>query len=460
MTDYNKYVDVFLGCDDIDLPEPEGIAAAWHFIKGLCGNTHPGATLPFGRMSCCCYSGGYSAGYGNNRVNCGGKISKLYDGNKCRGFSHLHLSGIGFIGKFYNYAVTSPFYGELSGAFLPRDMKNEHAKLGLYGTTVICAEGEVECNVTVTEYNALHRYRFGRDGGRIAVDFSNDGLYRESSNAYGLSERSELCRVSDSEACAAVVMQGIRLYIYVRCSVSGKCKLWRENGTDCGDTLVLPRTEERFGAVFDISDEKADITLSVSAKSMEHARGCVLGEALSFDEAAAAAYGRWNAALGKIEIEADERTKRLFYSNLYHSFIKPSDRSGEGLFGSEGGFAVDYNTLWDQYKTHLPLVFTFFSEMRKKTLETFLAVERYAGLLPHNLMLDANVNIEVQQARALAQHVIADAYFRAAECGGDIDSIPSGELIAAAVRDIYREDYKDFTENGCCSRATHQLDMA
>lgn len=460
MTDYNQYADVFLGCSDIDLPEPEGVAASWHFIKALCGNTHPGAVLPFGRMSCCCYSGGYSSGYGNNRVNCGGKIDKLFDSNKCKGFSHLHLSGIGFIGKFYNYAVTSPFYGDIGRAFLPRNMKNEHAKPGLYGTTIICGEGDIVCNITVTEYNALHTYRFSAEEGRIAVDFSNDGLYRESGNAYGLSEQSKICCVSGSEAGAAVIMQGIRLYIYVYCRGSAECKLWRENGESCGNTLEFERTEERYGAVFDIKGSKAEIILAISAKSFEHARECVLGEILSFENAATAAYDKWNTALGKIEIEADERTKRMFYSNLYHSFIKPSDRSGEDLFGSDGGFAVDYNTLWDQYKTHLPLVFTFFSEMRKKTLKTFLAVERYAVLLPHNLMLDANINIEVQQARTLAQHVIADAYFRAAKNDGNIDSIPASEIISASVRDIFRSDYKDFTENGHCARATHQLDMA
>lgn len=460
MTDYNKYVDVFMGCSDIDLPKPEGVAATWHFIKALCGNTHPGAVLPFGRMSCCCYSGGYSAGYGSNRVNCGGKIDKLFDSNKCKGFSHLHLSGIGFIGKFYNYAVTSPFYGDIGRAFLPRNMKNEHAKPGLYGTTIICDEGDIDCNVTVTEYNALHTYRFDSEGGRIAVDFSNDGLYRESGNAYGLSDHSELFRMSESEAGASVIMQGIKLYIYIRCSHAGTCSLWRGNGESCGITLDLERTEERFGAVFDIRGRKAEITLAVSAKSFDDARECVLDETLSFDEASAAAYEKWNDALGKIEIEADERTKRIFYSNLYHSFVKPSDRSGESLFGSDGGFAVDYNTLWDQYKTHLPLVFTFFSDMRKKTLETFLAVERYSGLLPHNLMLDANINIEVQQARTLAQHVIADAYFRAEKNGVVIDSIPAAEIISTSVRDIFRSDYVDFTVNGHCARATHQLDMA
>ena len=41
-----SYVNVFQGSGAIDLPQPQGIAASWHFIKALCGNTHPGAVLP------------------------------------------------------------------------------------------------------------------------------------------------------------------------------------------------------------------------------------------------------------------------------------------------------------------------------------------------------------------------------------------------------------------------------
>ena len=39
MRDYCKYVNVFQGCGEIDLPKPEGIAARWFFIKAGCGNT-------------------------------------------------------------------------------------------------------------------------------------------------------------------------------------------------------------------------------------------------------------------------------------------------------------------------------------------------------------------------------------------------------------------------------------
>ena len=69
MKDYTRFVNVFQGCDEIALPTPQGIAATWELIKGLCGNNTPGAALPFGRLTACCYSGGYSSGYGRLRSN-------------------------------------------------------------------------------------------------------------------------------------------------------------------------------------------------------------------------------------------------------------------------------------------------------------------------------------------------------------------------------------------------------
>lgn len=69
---YEQYVDVFYGSGAVKLPKPEGIAATWFFLNGQCGNTYPHASLPFGKMSCGLYTGGYPTGYGNHMVNYGG----------------------------------------------------------------------------------------------------------------------------------------------------------------------------------------------------------------------------------------------------------------------------------------------------------------------------------------------------------------------------------------------------
>ena len=158
MNDYCRYVDVFQGVDEIDLPKPEGIAAAWRLIKGRCGNNTPAAALPFGRLTAGCYSGGYSSGYGRLMYNTHGEIPKLYDRNKFKGISHLQNDGTGDIDTFYNYAVLSPFVGGLPGSAEPRDFDRERGCPGYYA----CRDSlsGAECDVTVTPRVALHRITF------------------------------------------------------------------------------------------------------------------------------------------------------------------------------------------------------------------------------------------------------------------------------------------------------------
>ena len=51
MRDYCGLVDVFYGNGEVDHFAGKGLASKWFYIKALCGNTIPHATLPFGKMS-------------------------------------------------------------------------------------------------------------------------------------------------------------------------------------------------------------------------------------------------------------------------------------------------------------------------------------------------------------------------------------------------------------------------
>lgn len=109
MKDFTKYVDCFYGNGETDRFFTEGLASKWFYIKAQCGNTIPHATLPFGKMSVGAYSGGYPSGYGTHYPNSCGGIEKLSDVMTARGFSHIHHSGVGGIGFYYNYAIVTPF---------------------------------------------------------------------------------------------------------------------------------------------------------------------------------------------------------------------------------------------------------------------------------------------------------------------------------------------------------------
>ena len=91
------HVDPFIGSAATDLPTPPGLAETWWWPKPQVGNTHPGATFPFGMVSACAYSGAYPTGYGRYQLNTEGVPTELYDRQLASGFTHFQQSGTGAI---------------------------------------------------------------------------------------------------------------------------------------------------------------------------------------------------------------------------------------------------------------------------------------------------------------------------------------------------------------------------
>ena len=80
----------------------------------------------------------------------------------------------------------------------------------------------------------------------------------------------------------------------------------------------------------------------------------------SFDQIAEQTRQTWQAYLSRIRITGGtDDQQEIFYSNLYHSLIKPVDCTDESPFWEEDGpFYFDFATMWDMYKTQLPLILT------------------------------------------------------------------------------------------------------
>ena len=317
MKDYCAYVNVFQGCDEVELPAPQGVAANWKFIKGLCGNNTPASSLPFGKLNAGCYSGGYSSGYGSLMKNTHGAINKLFDKNKFRGISHLQNDGTGDISVFYNYAVVSPFFEDISKAADARDFYDEQARPGWYS----CRDSltNAVCEVTVTHNAALHRVTFGEKEGRISVDFSNDGLYESDESLHSAAGKAELIIISENEAEVCAELHGIPVYFYIKAEgAKGSLKLWADYLETDEKSISLPENH-KFGVVFD-AQKQVTITLGISPKSSEIARSDVKENSYDFNTAKRMAYDEWNAALSAVDAEFDdEKDYEIFYSNLYQA---------------------------------------------------------------------------------------------------------------------------------------------
>ena len=423
-----EYVNVFHGNGEIT-PEPEGIAKKWYFIKAGTGNTSPAATVPFGAMSAAPYSGGYPTGYGNHLVNTHSRPAKFSEGEKLIGFAHLQQSGTGTIGYYYNYALTVPFY---PSSPYRREILDEKGAPGYYS----CILEDIQCELTSSKRTAFHRYTFGKESGKVKIDFSNNGLSLPGSEKEGVFDLT-VTKIGESAVTASAVIEGVRIYFAVR-----------------GDgSLEINKNE----AVFSSFGKCCNIALSISLIDEENALSLlpekVTGEI--FDYAKKEADEKWEEALSHFLIETeDEKIKRIFYSNLYHSLVKPCDFTGDSfVYDKEKPFMTDFATLWDMYKTALPLILMSYRETGEKIAETLLSFCDALGEIPNSIGLSSKFMEHSTQARTLGAYVLMTAYHYKIK-------IDPHRMVKAIHRDIFADNKKDFTLLGKCQSNTFMLDMA
>lgn len=432
--DLCHYADVFYGNGETNRFFDDGLASRWVYIKALCGNTTPHATLPFGKMSVGAFSGGYPTGYGTHYPNSCGGIRKLGDEHRVLGFSHLHQSGTGGIRYYYNYALVTPFYGELSTIKEGRIPQNETARPGYYGTTL----EDISCELTVDGGVALHRYTFGRDGGRVAVDFSNDGLSKVfGPRFYGEVTDPHIEAVGKDEVIFSGAFSGIRLYFCAK----AECE--------------APRMELRpsYHAVWDFEGNTLLLRVAYSTVSAERARTAVRASTVLFEKAAERAYESWNEHLSVFRLDTDdEALKTKFYSNLYHSLVKPCDMTGERVLGVTGDTVTDFATFWDQYKTALPMIYLCYPDMGEKIVKGIVNISRTLGKLPCSFGLSDIFPCE-EQAKMLGVLTLCDAYHMGVK-GATVELIEE-----CLLRELEREDYVSFIDTGYFERYTHILDV-
>ncbi|MCO6024559.1 GH92 family glycosyl hydrolase [Prevotella cerevisiae] len=144
---------------------------------------------------------------------------------------------------------------------------------------------------------------------------------------------------------------------------------------------------------FPNSNDPILVKVGLSAVSEANARKNIDAEIPGWDFNATvnAADKAWNEQLGKIAIQTkDERTRRIFYTSLYHTMIAPSvfcDVNGD-YRGSDGkvyhGDFTNYTTfsLWDTYRAAHPLSTLIHPDMQKDFAQTFLHIFEQQGKLP------------------------------------------------------------------------------
>lgn len=447
--DYCKYADLFYGNGEVDHYYNDGLASKWFYIKALCGNTTPNAVLPFGKISAGAYSGGYPCGYGTHFPNCCGKIDKLGDQMTVRGVSHLHHSGTGAIQYYYNYAITTPFYGDVSNITKYYPIQNEEASPGYYKMTM----NGIDVELTVSDDVAYHHYYFEQENGRIAIDFSNDGLSKQFGEQFYAFSKDPYVEVTPfGEVLFSGLLSGVKLYFCVKIDAEKPTVTLFEDVSETKENSITPNPQKPFGAIFDFKGNNAVIKLAYSTLGFDEAKKSIRDASDSFDTVMNKAYATWEKHLSRIEIQTDDdELKGKFYSNLYHSLIKPVDMTGENLMGLKDDCITDISTFWDQYKTVFPLIFMCYPEFGAKLAKGIVNISKTFGKVLCSFGTSEIYPAEMQ-AKMLGIYPLCDAVYYG------IDSVGVKDIEECITRELERDDFKSFIKKGIFERYTHIVD--
>lgn len=458
-------VDPFIGVDVTDLPSPTGLAATWWSPKPPVGNTHPGAASPFGMVSACAYSGAYPTGYGLYDKGTEGLPTAMHDSLVASGITHFQQSGTGAIRKYYNYFRVTPMLEPLDELGRLWQLRNEEASPGYYRADLSSGIG---CEVTVGPKTAVHRYTFpaSRDA-RIVIDFSSGGLAIDHGET--VPTRAELEVLGNSVVRGEVVVEGVPLAVHIECHQPGwRQMLWYDRRLMTGarrlDFDSIRQTTLRpFGSLFRgsvASGDSVEIRIGFSLRGVEQAeanlRAELDGSGEAFGGRLAATRTAWEEQLSLVEVDggsADQRT--TFATALYHSLVKPCFAEDESPFwSSDGPFVFDICTMWDIYKTQLPLLLLTDPDRARDLMLSLMQVSAEEGNLPIGYRMARGADRFFRQASALAHTFLADA------AAAELPDVDWEWAVVHMHNDLRRNYGEEYLDRGLAHPVSHTLDIA
>ncbi|BAN01636.1 glycoside hydrolase domain-containing protein [Ilumatobacter coccineus] len=472
-------VDPFIGSAPADLPPPEGLASTWWWPKPPIGNTHPGATHPFGMVSACSFSGAYPTGYGVYDRSTEGVPTALFDRLQASGFTHFQQSGTGAIRKYYNYLRVTPMMSPLDDLGESWTLSDEVAEPGYYAATL---GNGVRCEITVGPKSAVHRYTFPehRDA-RIVIDASHGGLAIDRGETVPL--RASLDSIAPGVAAGHVVMEGVPVSFHVECDTPDwRQMLWYDRRLMAGGSTlrfdsIRPTTLRPFGFLWAGPVQTGgvvEVRIGFSLRSTEQARrnlhddvavssladdaiaSLVAPTTHAFERRRGATRSTWADHVGAIRVESDDsERKQVFATALYHSLIKPCFAPDESPFWPiDGPFVFDLCTMWDVYRTQLPLVTALFPDRAVELANALLHIAEEEGNLPIGYRMARGADRFSRQGSALAHTFLADV------CALGLPGVDWDWALCHMDADLRRQYGEEFVEHGVAHPITHTLDLA
>ncbi len=430
-----------------------GLAATWWWPKPQVGNTHPGATSPLGMVSACAYSGAYPTGYGVHELSTEGVPAVLHERLVASGFTHFQQSGTGAIRKYYNYFRVTPMLDPLDDLGTVWALRDEAAEPGYYSATL---ENGIRAELTVGPKSAVHRYTFpAQRDARLVVDFSLGGLAIEHGRT--VPTRAHLATLEPGVAEGEIVVEGAPLAVHIECDTpSWRQMLWYDQrlmpgGTQLDFDSIRPTTLRPFGLHPARPDRRrsggrAPVRVLAARRRAGPAQSprrlrrqpTQLRAAPRSDPHRLGEPARRDPRRHRIE-----RAPTVFSTALYHSLIKPCFAPDESPFWPVSGpFVFDIATMWDIYRTQLPLITLLAPERAVELANALLVICEEEGNLPIGYRMARGADRFSRQGSALAHTFLADV------CSLELAGIDWDWALVHMHNDLRRNYGEEFLERG------------
>ncbi|MEU6140788.1 GH92 family glycosyl hydrolase [Streptomyces sp. NPDC047081] len=340
------------------------------------GNTYPGAAVPFGMVQ-------FSPDTGHN-------TGYDYSQNHIRGFSLVHLSGVGCgLGGDLPVLpttgdVTQTDYVQYAAEFGHDD---ETASPGYYRVGL---KTGIEAELTATERTGVQRYTFP------ATDKANVLLNAAQSLHTGVATKVEV--LDNRTVRTAITGRGFcqDTKPYTVYTITRFDRSFTAYGTWDGSTVTAGSKTGAGGAYVRFDTTKDRTVEATTALSYVDAHGAAVNlraeGGRSFDAVRDRARQAWEDRLDDVRVQGgDDSLRRTFYSSLYRSFLAPnigSDADGrytgwDQRIHRTDGFTYYQNwSLWDTYRTQSQLLSLLAPREARDMAISVIRISEESGWLP------------------------------------------------------------------------------
>jgi predicted alpha-1,2-mannosidase len=348
----SKYVNVFIGTDGT-------------------GHTFPGPSLPFGMVQ---------PGPDNNKEGWNHTSGYQYKDTMLLGFSQTRFSGTG-IGEMGNILLL-PFHEKKVNLKNSYFKNSEKASVGYYTLT---KKDDIKVELTCSERVAFHKYTYPNQKAMLLLDFQHGFQFLNDS----------LVIESDIKIENPTTISG---YCKTKGWVTKKYFFTVNFQTPFIKSKELPKEKKqnapKYILDFQLQKNKVlQVKIALSSVSVDGAKLNMKTEIShwNFEKVKQNAENVWNDYLSRIDIEAPQKQKEIFYTSLYHLFLQPSNIADvDGKYrGADDKITTApnkeyYSTLsiWDIYRGAFPLLQIIAPEKINGIVNSMLLHHKAAGFLP------------------------------------------------------------------------------